>query len=81
VKIAFDPAKDARNIAKHGISLAMAERLEWDLLLAREDTREGYGEVRMLALRRSVERYTAWSSSWKRMSIGLSACERRCQEK
>jgi len=48
VKIEFDPAKDARNIAKHGISLAIAERLEWDLLLAQEDTREGYGEARMV---------------------------------
>ena len=48
MKIEFDPAKEARNIAKHGISLAMAESLEWDLLLAREDSREVYGETRMV---------------------------------
>jgi uncharacterized protein len=48
VKIEFDPAKDAGNTVKHGISLAMAERLEWDHLLARENTREGFGEVRMV---------------------------------
>jgi uncharacterized DUF497 family protein len=48
VKVQIDSAKDARNIAKHGISLAMAERLEWDLRLAREDTRESYGETRMV---------------------------------
>ena len=45
--IAFDPAKDASNIAKHGVSLALAESLEWDLVLSRRDDREDYGEVRM----------------------------------
>ena len=48
MKIEFSSTKDATNIAKHGISLAMAELLEWDLLLATEDKRENYGEVRMI---------------------------------
>jgi hypothetical protein len=48
MKIEFDPAKDSKNIAKHGISLSLAESLEWDLLLATEDTRDSYGEVRMI---------------------------------
>jgi uncharacterized DUF497 family protein len=48
MKIEFDPAKDARNIAKHGVSLTLAESLEWDLLLAAEDTREDYDEVRLV---------------------------------
>jgi uncharacterized DUF497 family protein len=48
MRIEFDPAKDARNVAKHGLSLALAESLEWDLLLATEDTRRPYGEVRMV---------------------------------
>lgn len=48
MRISFDPSKDAGNIAKHGISLVQAELLEWDLLLATEDTREGFGEVRMV---------------------------------
>ena len=48
MKIEFTSTKDATNIAKHGISLAMAELLEWDLLLATEDKRENYGEVRMI---------------------------------
>ena len=46
--IEFSSTKNATNIAKHGISLAMAELLEWDLLLATEDKRENYGEVRMI---------------------------------
>lgn len=48
MKISFDPAKDAHNLAKHGLSLALADSLEWDLLLATEDTRLPYGEVRMV---------------------------------
>ena len=48
MKIEFDPAKDAKNIAKHGVSLAVAESLEWDLILATEDTRDRYGDVRMV---------------------------------
>ncbi|AUB85047.1 BrnT family toxin [Candidatus Thiodictyon syntrophicum] len=44
--IAFDPAKDRLNIANHGVSLALAADLEWDLLLASEDAREAYGEQR-----------------------------------
>lgn len=48
VRITFDPAKDARNIAKHGLSLALAKSLEWDLLLATEDARDAYGEMRWI---------------------------------
>jgi hypothetical protein len=29
VHIAFDPGKDAINRAKHGVSLALAERIDW----------------------------------------------------
>jgi uncharacterized protein len=29
VLIAFDPVKDASNLAKHGVSLALAERFDW----------------------------------------------------
>ncbi|MFB1490685.1 MAG: BrnT family toxin [Thiocapsa sp. C3-sup] len=47
-KIAFDPAKNAKNRAKHGVSLASAADLEWDLLLTREDTREAYIELRWI---------------------------------
>jgi uncharacterized DUF497 family protein len=45
--ILFDLTKDAANRAKHGVSLALAASLEWDLLVAEEDTREAYGELRM----------------------------------
>jgi uncharacterized protein len=46
--ITFDPAKDSLNIANHGVSLAVAERLEWDLIWVSEDTREAYSEQRRI---------------------------------
>ena len=48
MEIEFDPGKDAANIARHGLSLALAESLEWDLLVAAEDDREDYGELRLV---------------------------------
>ena len=46
--IDFDKAKDATNLAKHGVSLAEAEKLEWDALLEQPDNRADYGEVRII---------------------------------
>lgn len=46
MQIAYDPAKDAANIAKHGVSLALAAQLEWDTLWDKADERHDYGEVR-----------------------------------
>ncbi len=49
MKIIFDPNKDKINIIKHqGISLNLANSIEWDTLLAKEDERIDYGEVRMI---------------------------------
>lgn len=46
----FDPAKDAVNLAKHGISLTEAARLDWDNTLVSPDDRREYGEQRQVAL-------------------------------
>jgi uncharacterized protein len=50
MEIEFDPDKDVSNQAKHGVSLALAAELEWDVALVWEDTRYEYGELRMIAL-------------------------------
>ena len=50
IKIIFDPAKDAANRTKHGISLADADMLDWDTALIEEDDRHDYGEARMLGI-------------------------------
>lgn len=46
----FDPAKDAVNIAKHGVSLAEAAWLDWDNAQVASDERHAYGELRQVAL-------------------------------
>ncbi|MCK7461171.1 MAG: BrnT family toxin [Sphingobacterium sp.] len=46
MNITFDPAKDRLNRTKHGLSLALAADLEWDLAWVREDARDAYGEQR-----------------------------------
>lgn len=48
--IEFDPAKDAANLARHGVSLALAGKLDWDAALVWVDDRFEYDEVRMIAL-------------------------------
>jgi hypothetical protein len=49
-RISFDPAKDALNIAKHGLPLSLAADLEWASALVWRDLRRDYGEVRMVAI-------------------------------
>jgi uncharacterized protein len=50
VRIEFDPAKDALNRARHGVSLKLARELDWDAALVWIDDRFDYDELRMIAL-------------------------------
>jgi uncharacterized protein len=45
-EIAFDPAKDASNIRKHGVSLVLASEIDWSEVMARPDNRRDYFELR-----------------------------------
>ena len=49
MEIEFDPIKDALNLKKHGLSLALARDLEWDEARIEVDTRYPYDEIRMNA--------------------------------
>jgi hypothetical protein len=46
VEIEFDPAKDAVNIAKHGVSLKDAELFDFSSAVVLHDDRRDYGEAR-----------------------------------
>ncbi len=48
--IVYDPSKDAMNQAKHGAALSDALGFEWEGALIWPDTRQDYGEPRMVAL-------------------------------
>ncbi len=50
MKIEFDPDKDAANRQKHGLSLADAERMDFDAAIYVSDDRYDYGEDRIQAL-------------------------------
>ena len=50
MQIEFDPAKDSANLVKHGVSLALAEELDWDAALVWIDDRFENDEWRMIAL-------------------------------
>jgi uncharacterized DUF497 family protein len=52
VEIEFDPDKDAANIAKHGMSLALAVEIDLGAAMILVDRRAQYGEVRYLAFDR-----------------------------
>jgi len=50
MNILFDPVKEAANLAKHGVSLALASEIEWDTAVAWPDVRRDYGEPRQCAI-------------------------------
>ena len=50
MNVTFDQAKDAANLAKHGVSLTEAAGFEWGSAVVWPDTRRDYGEARMVAL-------------------------------
>ena len=62
MRIEFDPAKNAVNRANHGVSLALAEALDWDAALVWVDDRFEYDELRMIALapKTSILHYVAF---------------------
>ena len=50
MRIESDPAKDAANHTKHGVSLSMAGELDWEAAMVWIDDRFEYNETRMIAL-------------------------------
>ncbi|MDO8787031.1 MAG: BrnT family toxin [Sulfuritalea sp.] len=74
MRIEFDPAKDAANQTKHGVSLSMADDLDWEAALVWADERFEYGEMRMIALAPKTEilYYVAFLDRGK--CEGSSAC-------
>lgn len=48
--VEFDSAKDIANKKKHGISLSVANELNWEAALVWVDGRYEYNETRMIAL-------------------------------
>lgn len=49
MRYTFDPAKQAGNVAKHGVWFSDAEGFEWETALVEVDSRRNYGESRLCA--------------------------------
>jgi uncharacterized DUF497 family protein len=80
VQIDFDPQKDACNLDKHGVSLALAAALDWEAALVWVDERYEYGEARMIALApsRGILYYVAFvDRAHIRRIISLRCANRR----
>lgn len=50
MRYTFDPAKQAANVAKHGVFFSAAEDFEWETALVQVDDRRSYGETRFTAV-------------------------------
>ncbi|MDX2074511.1 MAG: BrnT family toxin [Alphaproteobacteria bacterium] len=50
MRITFDPVKNARNIAKHGLDFERAYYFDWSAAQLEIDTRKDYGEPRYNAV-------------------------------
>jgi len=73
-------AKDRANLAKHGVSLALAAELDWEAALVWVDERFEYGESRMIALapKKAILYYVAFVERGEvRRAISLRRANRR----
>ena len=80
MQIEFDQAKDVANQTKHGVSLALADELNWEAALVWVDDRFEYGELRMIALapKTGIIYYVAFVERGKlRRIISLRQANRR----
>lgn len=80
MKIEFDQAKDSANQTKHGVSLALANELNWEAALVWIDDRFEYGELRIIALapKTGILYYVAFVDRGKmRRIISLRQANRR----
>ncbi|MDH2918467.1 MAG: BrnT family toxin [Sideroxydans sp.] len=50
MEIDFDPAKNAKNIAERGLDFARAGEVFTGVVATREDTRQNYGETRLISI-------------------------------
>jgi uncharacterized DUF497 family protein len=50
MRVTFDPAKNARNIAERGLAFELVSELAWETALLQEDRRKKYGETRLRVL-------------------------------
>jgi uncharacterized DUF497 family protein len=56
MRVTFDPAKNAKNIAERGLPFERVAELAWESAVLQEDRRKDYGERRVRVLARLGQR-------------------------
>ena len=71
MRYTFDFAKQASNVAKHGVFFGAAEAFEWEHALVSVDSRRDYGESRMTAIAPIGERLYVMVFTLRETSIRI----------
>jgi uncharacterized DUF497 family protein len=50
IRITFNPAKNARNIAERDLPFELVADLDWAAAVTKDDTRRNYGELRSVVV-------------------------------
>ena len=56
MRVTFDPAKNAKNVAERGLPFERVAELAWETAVLQEDRRKDYGESRVRVLARLGQR-------------------------
>ncbi|MET1114483.1 MAG: BrnT family toxin [Comamonas sp.] len=76
MRYAFDPAKQATNVVKHGVSFEAACDFEWQSAWVQVDARKGYGETRFTALGLIGERVHVMVFTLRETSVRIISLRR-----
>lgn len=69
MKIEYDEAKNAVNIAKHGVSFERVVEIDFSTAITTQDRRTDYGEIRFIAYAMLDERLHCLVWTWRGKSI------------
>jgi uncharacterized DUF497 family protein len=76
MRYSFDPAKQAANVAKHGIFFAAADDFEWGVAQIAVDSRHTYGETRFSATAPMGERVHVMVFTLRETSVRIISLRR-----
>lgn len=72
----FDFAKQAANVAKHGVFFSAADDFEWETALVQVDDRHAYGETRFTAMGLIGERVHVMVFNLRETSVRIISLRR-----
>jgi len=76
MRYTFDPAKQAANVAKHGVFFSAAQDFEWEAALVEVDSRRAYGETRFTAVGLIGERVHVMVFNLRETSVRIISLRR-----